>query len=568
MRITSPFPRSEGRAPDQPRAGFRLPRWLIPLLVLALAIGGLDLWQTRTLAAIPQPTTAAVTQADVPLTVQGSGSALPARSVDLSFQTGGQVATVPVQLGQTVQPGQPLATLDARDLQLALQQAQATLLQAQAKLDATQHGAATPQDLASAQAAVQAAQAGLTRAQTGNITPADVTSAQATLQDALAKLDALEHPSAAALQAAQDKLSQAQTTLQTTQSGDSASKTNALDALQQATDALTKAQSAYATAQGNWSYVQSTGHDPANPTTTNAQGKKVSVGISAIGRQQYYDAYVQAVASLHAAETAVNQAQVAADDARQKEAADVPQAQAALQDAQAQLTALQHPTADDLTQARAAVTQAQAGLQKLVQGGTPADIASAQAGVTQAQAGLQKLTAPGAPTDLTTAAAGVAQAQASLAAAQLALSRATLTAPYAGQVAAVAVVPGSIVGASTTAVTLIDRSSMHVDLNLSETDAATVAPGQPVQLTFDALPTVQLAGTVQLVAPASTVTQNVVTYLVRVSFTPGTQAIKAGMTANATILVQTLKQAVLVPSRAVQAQGRSQVVQVLPAGRM
>src|SRR6266498_2964550 len=118
---------------------------------------------------------------------------------------------------------------------------------------------------------------------------------------------------------AQTALRQAELDLQSQRDSSSASKTKAEKDLHKATDSLTQAQSKYATALKNWQYVQETNADPTNPTTTSADGKKVKNKLSDTQRQQYYDTYVQAEAALHSAETAVQQAQVTYDNARQAE---------------------------------------------------------------------------------------------------------------------------------------------------------------------------------------------------------------------------------------------------------
>jgi HlyD family secretion protein len=243
----------------------------------------------------------------------------------------------------------------------------------------------------------------------------------------------------------------------------------------------------------------------------------------------------------------------------------VQQAEAAVQDAQRTLDILKNPSHADLVQAQAAVTQAQASLAKLTQGGTSADIAQANASVIQAQASLDKLTAPPTAADLATAQANVAQANVQLAVAKRNLDQARLVAPFDADVAAVSVVPGATAGSasSSAAVSLVDRSVLRVDMNLSETDAARAQVGQPVELTFDALPDVVLQGKIATISPAATVTQNVVTYPAQVEFDPGQAPIKVGMSATATITIQQIANAVLVPSRAIQTQGGVSTVQVV-----
>jgi HlyD family secretion protein len=268
----------------------------------------------------------------------------------------------------------------------------------------------------------------------------------------------------------------------------------------------------------------------------------------------------------------VQQAQVDYDAARQKEAAQVPLLEQQVADAQTQLDALKNPSAADVRQAQAAVVQARASLDKLRQGGTAAEIVQSQAQVTQAQSNLDKLTAPAAEPDIATAEAGLVQAQVALATAQRNLDQATLKAPFDGVVAAVTIQPGASSNASSStsstsggsaAITLVDRSKLHVDVNLSETDAAKVQVGQPVALTFDALPNMTIRGTVATIAPVATVNQNVVTYPVQVEFDPGNTPVKVGMSATADIQLEQIRDAILVPSRAVQTSGSVQTVTVL-----
>ena len=181
------------------------------------------------------------------------------------------------------------------------------------------------------------------------------------------------------------------------------------------------------------------------------------------------------------------------------------------------MAALKNPSKNDDAQAQASVDQAQAGL-------------------AQTQANLAKLTAPGTDTDVAIQQDAVTQAEQSLKQAQLALEQATLKAPFAGIITAVNIVPGSTASSSTAAVSLIDRSTLHVDLTLSENDVAKIALNQPVALTIDALKDWQATGTVSYIAPAAETSNGVVTYAVRVSFPDSDTRVKVGMTAVTTLL--------------------------------
>ena len=574
MRISLPFPRSRDRAGTQ-QPGLPRQRWLLLPVVLLVIAAALLWWLPSRLAPITATTTATVGQGNLTIAVTGSGSIAALRTVALPFQQSGTVTSVDVKVGDQVKAGQTLAQLDPADLKLLLQQSQANLRSVQAKLAQVQGGSATPEDLASAQASLDSAKAQLAKTKTGAVT--DVQSAQANLASAQAKLDALKNPTQANVSAAQSKVDQARTSLQSTQNSASQSKTNAQLALQNSVNSLTQTQSKFATAQENWQHVQATGTDPNQPSTTDSTGKKKPNTLNESQRQQYYDAYVQAQSALDTAQNAVTQAQVSFDSARQKEVTDISQAQAAVQTAQQDLDALMQPNATDLAQAQATVTQAQIQLTNLQKGGTQASLTGAQAQVTQAQASLDKLTAPATEPDLAAAQASVLQAQADVDTAQHNLDQAALTAPFDGVVSAVTIQVGTSSGASSSSssststssgasITLIDRSKLHIDISLSETDAAKVQVGQPVSLTFDALPNVTLQGKVATIAPAATVSQNVVTYPVQVEFDPGNAPVKVGMSATADIQIQQINNAIVVPSRAVQTTGNNRSVTVLQGG--
>jgi len=83
-----------------------------------------------------------------------------AREVDLAFQVGGRIARLLVDEGGAVQAGQPIATLDASDYELALRAATAQMEAARAALAALQAGART-QELRVAEAQLAKTQADL-----------------------------------------------------------------------------------------------------------------------------------------------------------------------------------------------------------------------------------------------------------------------------------------------------------------------------------------------------------------------------------------------------------------------
>jgi HlyD family secretion protein len=506
--------------------------------------------------------TATVTRGALIQSVSGSGQIAPAQQIDLNFGTTGTVAEVIAKEGQQVDKGAVLARIDTADLDQQILQSEATLKSAQAALADLQDGPEET-DVRSAQAQLDAAQAQLNQQLKGDARASDVVSARAQLASAQADLDALRNPDSTDISAAQAKVDQAQISLQSTRDSASANKTRAQLDLEKAVAALTQAQSRYATALQNWQYVQDTGNDPTQPSKTDAQGKKVPNTLNDAQRQQYYDTFVQAEASLRSAEDGVSQAQVAFDSARQKEAADVQLAEAQLADAQRQLDALRNPTPQKLAAAEAKVAQARAQLNGLG-GGTQNDITVARSTVEQRQAALDALTADASAKDLAQAEANVAQAEASLAKAKLNRASAELVAPFAGTVATIDVTVGDTVGSGsqTAAITLVDQSAFHVDVNVSEADVARLKLGQNADVELDALPGQKLSGTLDYIAPTATTEQNVTTYLARVNLSPTDQQLRVGLSAAVTIVTERRDNVLLVPSGAIRETDSGPQVQV------
>lgn len=123
-------------------------------------------------------------------------------------------------------------------------------------------------------------------------------------------------------------------------------------------------------------------------------------------------------------------------------------------------------------------------------------------------------------------------------------------------------------GSSSSAfITLVDVSSLDVNVGFSESDATKVQPGQPATVTFDALPGTTLPGVVTAVATTSTVVSNVVTYAVTVQLTQTAADVKPGMTASVTVITGEADNALHVPSAAVRGSGANATVMVLQGKR-
>lgn len=143
-------------------------------------------------------------------------------------------------------------------------------------------------------------------------------------------------------------------------------------------------------------------------------------------------------------------------------------------------------------------------------------------------------------------------AQARIDAAQATLDLARLTAPFTGTVTEAFLLPGDQVSIGTAAFRIDDLSSLLVDVELSEIDINRVAVGQPVTLTFDAILGTEYEGQVTKVSQAGSIVGGVVNFTVTVELIDADERVKPGMTAAVNIVVQEIKDAVLVPNRAVR----------------
>ncbi len=187
--------------------------------------------------------------------------------------------------------------------------------------------------------------------------------------------------------------------------------------------------------------------------------------------------------------------------------------------------------------------------------------AVAQAQVEDARREVERLQNGPTPED-------VAAAQARVAAAQATLSQAALTAPFDGIVTAAEPQSGDMVKAGQTAFRVDDLSRLLVDLEISEVDINSVAEGQAVRLSFDAVQNKEYNGVVVSVNQAGNAASGAVNFTVTVELTDPDALIRPGMTAAVTITVREVQDALLVPNRAVRVLEGVRVVYVLENGNL
>ena len=152
--------------------------------------------------------------------------------------------------------------------------------------------------------------------------------------------------------------------------------------------------------------------------------------------------------------------------------------------------------------------------------------------------------------------ATIQQRQAVLDAAQVNLDYTNIISPVDGTVVSRAVTMGQTVAASFQTPTLFliatDLTRMQVDANVSESDIGGIKNGNTASFTVDAYPKRAFEGTVTEVRQSPQTVQNVITYDVVVSVDNSDLALKPGLTAATTIIIDRRSDVLRVPNQALR----------------
>jgi HlyD family secretion protein len=247
-----------------------------------------------------------------------------------------------------------------------------------------------------------------------------------------------------------------------------------------------------------------------------------------------------AQAVLRQAQAAYDRVQGAPDIQMRPEALALEQATNAYHAATARLAALQAGASSaDVAAARAQIQQAQAQLDAMKAPARPAEVAAAQAEIRRAQAQLDLLTAGARPETIAAGQADVAAAKAALQAAQVALAETELRAPFAGTVASLDAGTGEQVAPGSAVVVLADLTGWQIETDdLTELNVVRVHEGDPVTITFDAIPGLELPGTVVRIEAIGENKMGDITYTVIIRPDRTDERLRWNMTASVIIASQ------------------------------
>ncbi len=497
------------------------------LAAVALVLAGLiarDVFFPPSTTAVAGLRTATVSTGTVTNSVTATGTLVPAQQMSLGFKTAGTLTAVDVLVGAHVKSGQLLATIDPAPLELALQQAQATLSSAQATLANTLSGTSLTQAQHSLDQANQNYSDAVNLAnQTVAADQAAAGADQAIVNGDLAQVNV-------------DKTSYWYTQLAL-----------ALPAYQLT---LNAAQSKWQNAPDSCSFASSDPTCLADALAIQSDQNAIACiqGTSTVGCTVVQQEIATAVKTFTAdnAKYSADSAKVSADNAKTN--ADYQAGQHSIQQAQNAITNAQDAYNSQAVNRPATIQQQQA------------QIAGASALVDSAQANLNAATLDAPMNGVITSLTAQAGDSVSPATGSSGAEAPGTTAPL----------PSSGAGATSGSsgfMTLMSDNAFQTVVSFAESDAAKVAGGQTGTVTFDAISGLTIPIHVLAVAGSSTVTSNVVNYYVTLTLDNLDDRLKAGLTTNATVVTARATNVLVVPNAAITRRGALATVTLVQGGK-
>ncbi|MBI2774217.1 MAG: HlyD family efflux transporter periplasmic adaptor subunit [Chloroflexi bacterium] len=566
-------------------------------------IGGLVVAPRLSGGAAPVATrTQPVARGNVTQTIGVSGAVNASSVYKLSFRTSGRLTDVMVKVGQIVTLGQALAKIDPADLQTSVKQAEANVLNAQAKYDTTVAGA-TSEDVALAKNSLDSAQKNYEDSQ--RTTQRDVSTAD----QAFTKM--------------KQTYSGAQTNYSLLTDGvktDLGQFTRSIDELRflvatALADFKTISTSDVTSAKSSLGQVDSSlinAGTYANNQLASALREWISARDNVVSAYLQFDSAVLRGTDTTGAVGAVQNAQLAYTLATNKLTTALDPASSPISSAQSNVSSAQNslnsstskidpgldlPRADLISLQTALVNESTlvANIKtKITQAGTflgtiidavngsylsskqaldtakdkaASTVTSQESALRSSQLNFEKTTASAKVSDIASAYASLQLAQLALDKARADLDGATLRAPAAGVIATVANGVGE--SPANPVMTLAVVSTLVLHGTTGEADIAKLKTGQVATVTVDAAGGGgRMTGRVSGLDPVATIQQGVPVYGVDVQIDIPDPAVRPGMSGTATVIIASKQSVLTVPNSAIRTSGGVRTLQVMRDGKV
>ncbi len=193
-------------------------------------------------------------------------------------------------------------------------------------------------------------------------------------------------------------------------------------------------------------------------------------------------------------------------------------------------------------------------------------ITDAERSIEELELSLEDLKAGADELDIRAKEIAIQQKKDALLDAQQDLADYYIRAPFDGVVAEVDVRKGESISSGAVA-TMITKQKI-AEITINEVDTATVAIGQKVTITFDAIEDLTITGEVAEIDTLGTVSQGVVTYDVKIIFDTQDERVKSGMSMSASIITEMKQDVFIVSNSAIKSSGDQQYLEVLENGQV
>lgn len=462
--------------------------------------------------------------------VSVTGRVQPEQSVDLSFETAGKVSRVLVEVGDVVEKGQTLVTIDSAELNAQLIQAKSQLEANQAKLEELEKGT-RPEEISIAETKVENAERELAS------TELDLVNVKAKAETDLSNLyDGISSMLYDAYTTADDA-----TTKQTDEMFNN--------------DSTNNPQLTFSTSEGQtktdaeWQRVLA-GSALADLKTEldNLSTEESELDEALLNFETYLiiirDFLTRLNDALNTAtsitQTTINTYKGYVNTARSNVISEMVTIGSRKQNIAAQEITNQQ----NIATAEGKVTTAKNILESAEK-----ELILKQAGSTQEQINKQK--------------AEVKQSEANIENIKSKIAKTILYSPISGIVTQQLAKTGEIISANTLLVSVISQEEYKIEANIPEVDIVKIQENNIAKIMLDAYNNdVEFTARVELIDPAETIIEGVATYKITLYFTEFDEKIKPGMTADVNILTGKKENVIAVPSRAVITQNGKKFVRI------
>jgi len=492
--------------------------WIIIVLVILVTIGKVYLNSSQ---KDSNKTVIEVTRGSIEQNISETGTVKISDEIGLSFKGGGIIDAIYVEVGDSVERGELLATIDYSELNAQLQKANASLKSAQAQLANILVGA-TNEEI------------GLAETQVKNI--------EIKLQN---KKQSLEN---------------------IISSADNSAKTAYEDALGNLNDAYLDLQNAYLAVDDIYqTYFNSNDQEgltvkKSREDIKEARNKTKTYIDTAIANS--IDENIDI--ALYQTKLALDITYIALSNARN--ACDAILYRATVTDTDK--TSL-NTQKSNINAEKASIIDAQQTISSTKINNTATiDTAKAQILETEGQLEesektLQKLTAGPTKEDINLYEAQVEQAQADRLVLISKISQSRLNSPVNGQVVRIKKRGGEIAGAGEVVIALLPKKPFQIKTNIYEEDVVKINIGNPVKIQLIAFPSLVVTGRLASIEPIDNIIDGVVYYEVSIDFDKEIKELKSGMSADISITTLSKEDILIIPWSALIKENDKLYVEVL-----